>query len=424
MRGEVQPEPQSSWRARTALATATFALASLLGCDSTPDSVVEGVGAPTVLQSSDVHVVGTSDAIAAVEDLEVLLDGTVWVLNSLEPFFIGFGPDGDLLQVHGSRGGGPEEFRAPTAFVSGGIDGQAWVFDPPRHALIEVSRPGTAWSEISLSHDLLPPGSLRGGMNLFGLLSNGVRTARLGDEIVLATSTGTMDSGILSLWSLTWGADLVALDLETGSAREVISLREALGDPAIDFERTDGGIPLWFRLWAVCADTQIRVYDRLRNEVRAFTRDGTELAPTALPPVRVTQVTPRQFARGVFTFVFTEAAGEVGAEASAADSARVLNEIVQGVQGDPDQLATYLPRYVDFRCATDGTLWIQPYDLNVGSLIGGPAWLRIASDGVTDEIHLPDRFDAHRFTPDRIWGVPRDEYDVASVAWIAVPGGP
>ena len=54
---------------------------------------------------------------------------------------------------------------------------------------------------------------------------------------------------------------------------------------------------------------------------------------------------------------------------------------------------------------------------------GGPAWLRITSDGVTDEIHLPDRFDAHRFTPERIWGVQRDEYDVASVAWIAVPGG-
>ena len=156
--------------------------------------------------------------------------------------------------------------------------------------------------------------------------------------------------------------------------------------------------------------------------MRAFTRDGTELAPTALPPVRVTEVTPRQFARGVFTFMLTEAAGEVGAEVSAADTARLLNEIVQGVEGDPGQLAAYLPRYVDFRCATDGTLWIQPYDVNVGALKGGPAWLRITSDGVTDEIQLPDRFDAQRFTPERIWGVQRDEFDVASVAWIAVPG--
>ena len=46
-------------RARAPVATATLALATLAGCDSAPDSVVEGVGAPTVLQSSDVHVIGT-----------------------------------------------------------------------------------------------------------------------------------------------------------------------------------------------------------------------------------------------------------------------------------------------------------------------------------------------------------------------------
>ena len=257
---------------------------------------------------------------------------------------------------------------------------------------------------------------------MFGLLSTGVRTARLGDEIVLATSTGSMASGLVTMWALNWAADLVALDLETGSAREVISLGEALGDPTADFELTDGGLPLWLRLWAVCADSQIRVYDRLRNEVRAFTRDGTELAPTPLPPVRHTEVTPRQFARGIFAFVLAEAAGAVGAEASAADSARLLNEIAQDVEGDPGQLAAYLPRYVDFRCAADGTLWIQPYDVDAGGLEGSPAWLRITPDGETDEIRLPDRFDAHRFTPERIWGVQRDEYDVASVAWIAVPG--
>jgi len=247
----VHPEPRSPWRTRAAVATAAFALTSLAhtGCDSGPDSVVEGIGAPTVLQSSDVHVIGTSDVIAAVEDLEVLSDGAVWVLNSLEPFVIGFGPDGDVIQVHGSQGGGPEEFRAPTAFVSGGIDGQAWLFDPPRHALIEISHQGTVWSEISLSNDLLLPGSLRGGMNLFGMVNNGVRMARMGDEIILATNTGSMDLGWLTFWALNWAADLVALDLETGSAQKVISLGEALGDPTVDFERTDGGLPLWFRLW-------------------------------------------------------------------------------------------------------------------------------------------------------------------------------
>ena len=146
---------RSSRWACGSVATATFALVTLAACDGAPANVASGVGSPTVLQASEVHVIGTSESIAVVEDLTVLSDGTVWVLNSVEPFFVGFGPDGDVLQVHGSQGGGPEEFRAPAGFVSGDIDGEAWVFDPIRHALIRISKPGT-WSEISL-HGLYAP---------------------------------------------------------------------------------------------------------------------------------------------------------------------------------------------------------------------------------------------------------------------------
>ena len=49
--------------------------------------------------------------------LEVLPDGEVWILNSVEPFFVGFGPDGDVIGEHGSSGGGPAEYRLdPRAF--------------------------------------------------------------------------------------------------------------------------------------------------------------------------------------------------------------------------------------------------------------------------------------------------------------------
>ncbi len=101
-----------------------------------------------------------------------------------------------------------------------------------------------------------------------------------------------------------------------------------------------------------------------------------------------------------------------------------MNGIAQEAKGAPDQLAAYLPRYVDFRCTGDGTFWIQPFDASRIGLRGGPAWLRISPDGATDEIHLPDRFDPYRFTPERVWGIQRDQFDVASVAWIAVPGSP
>ena len=111
---------------------------------------------------------------------------------------------------------------------------------------------------------------------------------------------------------------------------------------------------------------------------------------------------------------------------SAADSAQILNEFLRGLDAPPAQLANVLPRYVDYRCDDEGTQWIQPFDIDtpgplMGGLRGGRVWLRISTDGETEEIRLPDSFDPYRFTPDKIWGVQRDEFDVASVAWIAVP---
>jgi len=403
------------------LVTAVCAVISLTSCDSPPDSLAVDVGVPTVLQAADLHVVGSSESIAVVEDLAVLPSGAVWVLNSVEPFFVGFGPEGTPLGEHGSRGGGPEEFRSPAGFVAGGIDDEAWVFDPRRHALIEISRLDEAWSEILLPRDSLPPGTLFGGM---GMMSPRVRSARLGDEIVLARSFGSLGpGGVYTFWRSIWGADLFAVDPATASARPVVPLGEVLGDPTPYLQQTNGfpPFPLWLRLWAVCSDTEIRVHDRLRNEVRRFSEDGVELAPIELPSPHLTAVTDEQFARAIFGLRFAEVTGQAGAEGTAADSARVLKDLMQGIEGDPDQLAAFLPRYVDMRCDDDGAVWLRPIDIDRGELEGGLAWLRITTDGTAREYHLPERFDAHRFSAGRIWGVQRDDFDVASVAWIAMP---
>ena len=79
-----------------------------------------------------------------------------------------------------------------------------------------------------------------------------------------------------------------------------------------------------------------------------------------------------------------------------------------------------LPRYVDYRCDNEGTQWIQPFDIDtpgplMGGLRGGRVWLRITTDGETEEIRLPDSFDPYRFTPDKIWGVQRDELDAGKL---------
>jgi len=420
----MHPKPQPAPWTRRDFAAAVFMLANLAACDRVPGGFADS-GAQIVLQASDVHVLATSDSIATVEDLEVLRDGTVWLLNSAEPFFVGFDRDGNVIQAHGRLGGGPEEFSAPSGFIVGGIDGQAWVFDRQRHMMVEVSRPDSTRLEIPLPQDAIPVASLVPGIRLGW--SNVVRTARLGDELILPRRSNPPEAGVRSLWLAAWTADIVAMEPETDSVRNVIALAETLGDPTPHFDLTDAFLPfpLWFRLWSVCSGTEIRVYDRLRNEVRKFTRDGVELEALALPPARHGMVTAGQYGRALFHLALIEAAPVVPSsgkiDASPADSARIMDGLMSRLKAPPDQLANLLPRYLDLRCDENGTLWMQPFDIDMGGLEGGPVWLRITSDGETNEVRVPDGFDPYRFTSERIWGVQRNELDVASVAWIAVP---
>lgn len=402
--------------------TVPLALLALVGCEGSPDGAADDASRLQV-HAADLHVLVTSDSIADVEDLAVLPNGTVWVQNSVEPYFIGYGPQGDVLGAHGHAGGGPDEFGAPSGFVVGGLDGAAWVFDRRRHALIRASSPDEAGAEVPLPRDAIPPVSVLTGMSMLG---STVRTAKLGDEVVLPRRHGTGEFEAISYWITIWNADLVALDPEAGSVRTVLSLREAMGDLTPHFEGLSGGFPpfpLWYRLWAVCADSEIRLYDFVRDELRGFTAEGVELAPVPVAPP-FTKVTPRQFARAVFDIAAAERAGAVTpgvGEMSSADSAQILTGLVERLEGTPEQLAGLLPKYVDFRCAADGTMWLRPLDLERGGLDGGPAWLRITPDGEKREVRFPERFDPYRFTSRRVWGVLRDELEVASVAWTDAP---
>ena len=399
------------------IAACLSATALLAACEGEPDGVEPG--GPVVLDASAVEVLGTSDSLAVVRDLEVLDDGSVWVLNEREPYFIGFGADGELLGAHGRAGGGPEDFPMPSGFLTGGWQGEAWVFDFARQAMIRVSEPDE-WAEIPLRSESLPPGSVQGGMNM---LAPSVRTASLGREIIVPRSGGTMQEGPLRYRLSLLRADLVAVDPETDGVRTLVSLGEVLDDPSGDFVPSEGAFPLWYRLWAVCGGDLVRVHDRVRNQLRGFDASGTEVDPIGLPPVPFTEVSARQFARAVFGMRQAEVTGAVGVRLTAEDSARVLDQMVGMVRGQPHELASYLPRYVDFRCSDDGTMWVQPLDLDLGGLRGGRAWLRITPDGGVREVRLPERFDAFRFSGSRVWGVYRDENDLPSVASIGLEDG-
>ncbi len=381
------------------------------GCESAERDDRSG---PVTLAASQVQILGTSDDLASVRDLEVLPDGSVWVFNSLEPYFLGFASDGSLISRHGTAGGGPDEFRMPAGFVAGGLHGEAWAFDYVRHAFVRVSRPDEAWTQVDLPPDAVPPGSVRGGMSL---MSQTVRTARLEEEWVVPSSTGSLEDGLPAYHASLMLADLVAVDPRTGSARKLVSLADVLDDPTVGFVATDGGFPLWYRLWAVCGD-HLRVHDRVGNQIRGFSLSGSEIEPLELPPVSLTEVTREEFARAVFLLRQAEVTGGVGSRLTEQDSLRVIREISRGLSGQPSELAAYLPRYVDLRCSDEGAIWIQPIDLGAGGLQGSRRWLRIGPTGGTQEVIFPPGFDALRFVGNRAWGVQRDAMDVASIAWI------
>ena len=393
-------------------------VASVVSCSADREIESSEVG-PVYIESTDVHVVGTSNVLAVVHDLEVLPDGRIWVLNSAPPFFVGFSPEGQLIGTHGEAGGGPEEFLMPAGFVIGAPGGEAWVLDTRRHGLVRVSTPDEPWNEVRLPQAALPPGTVQGGLDLMTPI---VRSARLGDEIVLPHSTGTLESGVFSMVEAMLKADLMRLDPTTGRVERVLSIGGSLEDPFSGFTPTEGGFPLWRRLWAVCGG-HLRVYDQVRNQLRGFARTGGELEPHGLPPTGLGEITPQDFARVVLPLRQAEVTGGVHDRLSSDDSLRLVNEMAREVRGTPTQLAAYLPPFVDFRCSPSGTMWLRPIDLDGAGLAGGRAWLRVDPDGGSRVIMLPPRFDALRFLEDRVFGVLRDGYDVPSVAWVLLPGG-
>lgn len=403
-------------RARTYWIAMAVAATVPLGCGPTTDAGAPDDG-PLEVAPSDVRVLGTTPDLAVVLDLEVLPDGRVWVMNSSPPYFVGFDPDGTLIAAHGREGGGPEEFRMPAGFVTGGLDGEAWTFDVRRHALIRVSAPDDAWRDVGLPREALPPGTVQG----MDLISPVVRTARLGSGAVVPHSTGTLQSGVFTLVESILKADLMRFDPATGTVDSILSLGAALDDPFVGFEAVAGGFPLWKRLWAVCGGDHLRVYDHVRNQLRGFDPTGVELEPVALPPTGLDEISARDFARAVFLLRQAEATGGVGNRLSSEDSLRLINGMAAELTGEPAQLAAYLPAFVDFRCTEGGTMWLRPLDLDRGGLQGARAWLRVEPDGGTRPVTLPERFDPLRFTDDRVWGVQRDAMDVASVAWAPLP---
>lgn len=381
-----------------------FIAAVLLGC-----SPAGGEEQRVTISSGAVQVVGTSDVIARVADLQPADDGRVWLLNSIEPFFVVLGLDGRVERAFGRSGGGPEEFGAPLALVYDSESGGVWTYDLLRHALIELS--SGQLHHLRLSQDSLAPTRLVSfagagafparpwlGVGSGGFLLGRVRAGR-----------APPFSG-LGLWN----ADIVMVRRDSPKlAVEVHTpVADLLGAPASRYPRATKILP--YPLWTVCADGTLALYDPLENELRRVASDGRVLTTTALPQERRVELTFDRMFGIAYRQLHEQAAG------SLPDSVDLRRQFAAMFSEWEPQSAYVFPEYADLQCARDGTLWLQPFDVAVGVLGRGPDWYRISQEGSRTLVTLPGAFRPYRFGPDRIWGTIQDSLGVTFAAWIGV----
>ena len=390
----------------------------LCGCEvGDPNPVVPD---RLVLSTDAVHTLAKLDVVARVVDLQPTPDGRVLVLNSVSPFFVLLAPDGQVERQFGEEGGGPDEFGAPVALVRGPDQSEVWTYDVPRNALIRIVPEERR--EMALPRDSISP------LTLISFQGAGIRPAppwlaatdegflvgrsRAWDEGFLLDSNGNVASA-LPLWN----ADILLLR-DRGPGVEVelhTPVADLLGDPGTLYPGATASLP--YPLWTACTDGTVGLYDPRTNTLRRLTRDGGQLPSFALPDERRVELT----ADRLFAMFYRQLQEDTPTQ-QLPEQAGLRAQLQGPLDRLVGQSAPVFPEYADLRCAPDGTLWLQLFDIESGRLGHGPEWLRISTDGSRTTLVLPAEFSAFRFGDGRIWGAALDPLGVASVSWIDLPG--
>ena len=381
---------------------------ALVACSSGPDrdrAESEGMRGVNVAYDA-IQVLSTPDVVAHVVDLQPTPDGRVWVLNSLAPYFIVVGPDGQIERQFGEQGGGPEEFGLPFALVRGADTADVWTYDVRRNAVIRIS--AGERRDIALPPDsMLAPSivSFKGA----GVVPSAPWLERLGDGFLMARSRVMREESALHVWNadivLVRGEErIVSVDLHTPIA-------DYLGDPSSRYPGATFMLP--YPMWTFCANGTVALYDPLANTIRRFTEERAELEAIALPDERQQPVTPDLLFE-MFYRRFVE--DQPSVQIPPQEEMRRLTE--ESNRQMASNSAPSFPEYADLICTPDGALWLRLFDVNNGRLGQGPNWLRVATDGSHTSVALPTAFRAFRIEQDRIWGTVSDSLGVESIAWL------
>lgn len=379
----------------------------LMGACGTEEPTRED--APVIVRPDEVRVLAMPEGLARVLDVQPAADGRIWVLNSVEPFFVVVGGDGNVERAFGGPGGGPREYGAPVALVRGPGPGEVWTYDVPRHALRRIAP--EAGRDLSLPADTLAQARL---VSFHGAGFRPARPwmARTRDGILVASGRPSTPA-----WTgiRLWEADifLVRTDTPAAPVERRLAVADLLGDPATRYPRATTFLP--YPIWALCDDGGLRLYDPLGNSIRRFDRHGVEHEAFPLPPERRLAIT---FDR-IFGMIYRQYREE-GPSPQPSDSAQMRGAVEAQFQQFAATSADVFPEYADLRCAGEGTVWLEPFDPASVGLGHGPEWWRIEEDGSRTTYRLPQAFTAFRFAEGRIWGTVVDALGVPSVAWIDV----
>ena len=372
------------------------------GCSSQGGS--ESNDAPLVVSEDDIHVVGTSDVIAYIEDILPAADGSAWVLTSTNPFLVLLSSEGEELRVAGSRGGGPGELSWPTTLARDPATGAAMVFDAALGRFLPVDPTDASGARVVRASDAIR-------LNSYEYLwtNNGGRTWIEGTDrgFVFAQP----DLGMAWMPSF-WSTDVVRLTPD-GETEHIVSTADLVGDPELRFPGAERFLP--YPIWAACPDQSLALYDPNENVLRRLSADGVEVGVHELPPERRESMTEER----VFTTVYPGILrNRLMVDAPERD---VLYDMFRRDYTDRiDEFSDVFPEYAHLACSRPDTLWLQLFDPSTGHFGRGPTWLRIQADGAVDSVVFPPSFRPMRFDEGRIWGTHTGEFDVEYVAWTEV----
>jgi hypothetical protein len=389
-------------------ALAAFLLGAVAACAGEPPAQSGERAVDGAVPAGGIEVVGTAEAIAHIADIAEADDGTLWILNDAEPWFIAMSPDGEVLRSWGRTGGGPNEFRNPTTLIRDAASGSIFAYDAGHHALMRVDGPEDPVETIRMPRNSIPAGRIASAENI-GAGGRGWIEPTPDGFLVGLEQDGSGDlSGM-------WGARIVEL-LRDGTVRPAFAVADRLGDPASRYGKAATEF-LPYPLFARCPDGSVAVYNPLDNAIILLAIGDEVVDRIALPPERNLEVT--------FDRVFRMAYGFFRAQAPAGqtpDSATMYAMLQNEWAQVEAEAARVFPEYADLQCP-DGSLWIQLFDPDHGQMGRGPVWTRIATDDGVSTVRFPDSFRPLRFREDRTLGIAIGEFDIESVARVALPGG-